>query len=494
VTAALATDVDAPAPGEPRTGQPDARRGAAATLLVAATTAAYVAVTLRWVVAPIGLSHDGRNTAMFGLAARAMARLGPVRSHAGAVLADGNGSYAHHPPSLVWAIRAVQAVVGDAPWTARLPTFLASVAVIWLLFRLLQDLGVRSWPAAVATTVAVANPIFLLYGWMTDTPMWSLPFALVATRVWVRAGRGTSARHDVGVAIAAAAMCGLAGWQAVLWCGLLVLAGWRDRRSTAGAIAGGLALGLAASVLWIAASPAGVAGLVDSFTTRTTGEGQGLTMREALTANATYLRDLWSPLVLVGGPVALWFAARDVRVRRLLAVAVVGVLGYSVLFWDAAGFHDYWNLWAVVPVALAFGAALERIADTRGRALVAGALAAALLVVAIARPSDARARLEVGHRLGQVVATTSLPDDQPRWLLASLSGTETWISYVADRRVQVLDDRATLRSIAAAHPAWRIVIPCRTPGRDTCGEMGRGGRVVNGVAVTTASAALAGLG
>jgi hypothetical protein len=449
---------------------------------------AYVGLTVRWLVAPLGLSHDGRNAATFASAARGMRRLGLGGSRLGSVLADGNAPYAHHPPSLVWAIRAVQAVAGESPWTARLPTWLASIAVIWLLHRLLRDLGLGAWSAAIGTTVAVACPMFLLFGWMADTPMWSLPAALVATRCWVRAGRRTDGPSDGAVATAAAAWCALAGWQAVLWCGLLVVLGWRDRRVLCRRLAWGLAGGLAVTVAWIAASPDGLAGLVEGFSTRAAGTGQGVAPVDAIRANLGYARELWSPLVLVAGLPASWLAARDRRVRRTLAVAVVGVVGYAVLFWEAAGLHPYWNLWAVVPIALAVGSAVDRMATTAARRSLCAAAALAMLAVAPLAPSESRAHLEAGGRLGEVVARTALPAGQPGWLLSGLPGSETWISYVSDRPVTVIDDRAELDRLAVVHPGWRVVLPCRTDGRDRCAAMGRDGAVVNGVAVTTVDA------
>jgi 4-amino-4-deoxy-L-arabinose transferase-like glycosyltransferase len=463
-----------------------ARRPALA--LVAVVTVAYVAVTTRWLVAPLGPSHDGRNTATFALAARAMARLGLVGSHAGSVLADGGGSYAHHPPSLVWAIRVVQALAGSAPWTARLPTFLASVAVIWLLFGLLRDLGLHPVAAAVGTTVAVANPMFLLFGWMADTPMWSLPFALVATRTWVRAGRGPVTRRSMSVAILAAAACGLAGWQAVVWCGLLVVIGWRDRRPTAIRIALGVALGVGGTIVWIAASRTGLGGLADSFSTRSAGSGRGLGVGDALSANWGYLRELWSPVVLVGGLVALWCAWRDRRVRRLIVVAVVGVVGYAGLFWEAAGFHPYWTLWAVVAVAIAFAAAADALSQVRWGVVAATSVALVCAVLAPLTPTDAQAALDQSARLGAVVAAAPLAPDQPGWLLSSMPGSESWMSYVSDRPVRDVGRRATLLRLAADHPAWMMVLPCRYPAADRCAAMGRGGTVVNGVAVNRLSA------
>lgn len=435
----------------------------------------------------MGLSHDGRNTAVFALASRSMRRLGLSDSHWGALLANGNGAYAHHPPLLVWLIGLVELIFGEGGWVVRLPTVTASVAVIWLLYGLLRDLEVEATVAVVAVACAVSNPMFLLYGWMADTPMLALPFALVATRSWLKPQR-RGARWIAGLSGFA---CGLSGWQAVMWCGLLVLAG--SPRSTTrlrrlvGWLAAGLGVGLAVTVGWIAASPLGVGGWLDSFATRAAGKDPLFGPMDSLEGNLTHLLDLWSPVVLVLVPVAAVLAWRAKRHRRLLAVLWVGVVGYAALFWQASGLHDYWGEWGVAAVAVTIGlgadrwcrvATLARISPLRCCGVVA------VLVVALGplQPSEARVGLEAGGRIGRLVEAGTLAPDQPGWLVARLPGTEVWISYMTDRRVEVVDSRSRLEELARSHPSWRIVLPCRDDVSDWCGSVSS---VVMGVAVTT---------
>jgi 4-amino-4-deoxy-L-arabinose transferase-like glycosyltransferase len=480
----------------------DGRRGAAG--LVGAVTVAYTALTVRWVVAPIGLSHEGRNTAMFALAARAMSRLGLTGSRAGSVLADGNGYYAHHPPMLVWALYLSRALFGSHPWSDRLPTFLASLAVIWLLFGLLGDLGLRPLAAAIGTTMAVANPMFLLYLWMADTPMWSLPFALLATRCWVRlrAADQKNRGRDTVLLTVAVVLCALSGWQAVMWCGLLALAAWRHGRRLSLRMMAALGIGLVVSVAWITLSPAGIHGLVDAFDGRAGGLGQDLPLPNALANNWTYLLDLWSPIVLVAGPFALWWAWRDQRVRRVLMVALVGVVGYGALFWEAAGFHDYWNSWGVVIVALGFGAGADAVLSRSGHqdparvprlAAVLAGVAVLAFAIAPLQHTDTEAHLTEGIALSRAIAATPLPADQPAWLLSALSGSETWISYDSDRPVRRVSTRAGLLRLADQHPDWVMVVPCVLNGHDRCAQLAVGGHVVNGVAVNRLSRIVANL-
>jgi hypothetical protein len=258
----------------------------------------------------------------------------------------------------------------------------------------------------------------------------------------------------------------------------------------------GLAVGLAVSIGWILLSPAGVAGLLDSFGGRAGGLGQDLPLPAALKNNWTYLTDLWSPVVLVGGLFAARLAWRDGHVRRLLVVAVIGVVGYAAIFWEAAGFHDYWNSWAVVIVAVAFGAAANYLmarnedADpphaSRNAALLVGVALLALAWAPFDR-ADTQARMEEGIDLGRVVADTRLPADQPGWLLSALSGSETWISYASDRPVRRVATRATLLRLERSHPDWLMVVPCNLDGEDRCPALAVGGAVVNGVAVNRLS-------
>jgi len=162
----------------------------------------------------------------------------------------------------------------------------------------------------------------------------------------------------------------------------------------------------------------------------------------------------------------------------VLAVAVVGVVGYAALLWQAAAIHEYWNLWGLVPVGLAVGLAVDQIPQRR----VAVAVAALAVTVAPLGGADARGELAAGAELGAVVARVELPRDQPGWVLAGLPGSDTWVAYATDRPVLAAGSLDELRRLAARHPRWWALVPCRLAAADRCAAVGPSATVVLGVA------------
>ena len=96
------------------------------------------------------------------------------------------GTYANHPPLIYWSIAATESVLGERPWATRLPTILAALATIPLLFSVIRRAGIMPLPAAAGVAVAVSNPLFSIYGWIPDTPMLALPLGLATLLAWQR--------------------------------------------------------------------------------------------------------------------------------------------------------------------------------------------------------------------------------------------------------------------------------------------------------------------
>ena len=461
-----------------------------ATVWVGLITVAYAAVSLRWITGPVGLSQDGENLGVFAMGSRAMRDIGIANSRGGSVLALGNGSYAHHPPLLVWSTYLSEAAFGVHPWTARLPTACAAVAVIWLLYGLLRDLRLGSWPAAIGVTVAVASPIFLIYGWMSDTPMLALPFALAIARWWVRVGRDDLPLPVPTTVVVVTTLGALAGWEFSWWCAVFVVAAIWGRQHTPSRLAfsrligGGVVLGLAVTAGWVAASPTGMHGLIDAFSTRT-GLGATTNVDTALRDNLTFAARLTVPLALALLPFAVWLAARDRRSRQLLLLTAIGFGGYAAIFWQASSLHDYWNEWSVVPVAIAFAAAAAAAighAQRRHWSYPVGAVVAVAMACAVwgpLMPSEAQAQLTNGARIGRELAATTLPSDQGAWLVSGLPVPEAWVSYVSGRPFQAVDTPAALAHVAVMHPNWWIIAVCG----DRCVAMSQGGRRVENVVI-----------
>jgi len=449
--------------------------------IVGGLVAIYVVTTLPMVTAPVGLSHDGQNTGVFALGARALRQLGGSASSYGAMLAQGNGPYAHHPPSIVWATALSESILGAHPWSTRLATFLGSIAVIVLLYRLARVLGLDSISAAVGTCVAVGNPMFFTYAWMLDTPMWSLPFALALIIRWVRPSAAPSTRRDAIITSALAAMCALSGWEATLLCGALVVVTATQRSKgtarfrTVVPIVFGTAVGFAVTFAWIAASPQGIAGLFDSFVARTGESAHAVSpsIGDSVTAQFQWTTDVWLVPVLMALPSMAIAAWRDRRTRLVAGVLGGLVAVYGALFWQAASIHDYWHFWAVVPIAIGAAALASRL-RTRTPGL---AMTAALLVVALAAPvwtatgrSHSQTDLRAGWAVANLMARTPLAPGQDHVVLGGLGQPWSWASYANSLDIEGLVGRGDLRRLTAQHPGWMVVVGCWTI-RSTCTQL-----------------------
>lgn len=453
--------------------------------VVAGLVAFYVVLTLPMVTAPVGLSHDGQNTGVFALGARALRQLGWSSSNFGASLAQGNGTYAHHPPSIVWATALSESILGTHPWSSRLPTYLGSIAVIVLLYRLARVLGLDSISAAVGTCVAVGNPMFFTYAWMLDTPMWSLPFALALLIRWIRSSATSSKPRDWALTGGLATMCALSGWEATLMCGVFVAVTAFQRskgptrfRSVAPIVVG-TAFGFAVTMAWIAASPEGVAGLMDSFVARTGESAHAVSpsIGDSITAQYQWTTDVWLVPVLVMVPAMAVAAWRDRRTRLVSAVSGGLVAMYGVLFWQAASIHDYWHFWAIVPITIGAGALACRL-RTRMPGLV---VTAALLAVALAAPvwtatgrSHSQTELRAGWDVANLIARTPLASGQDHIVLGGLGQPWSWASYANSLDMEGLVGRGDLRRLNAEHPEWMMVLGCWTI-PSTCAQLRRDG-------------------
>ena len=127
--------------------------------------------------APFADSDEGINGAVWGAATRSLREQGIVDSRFGGVRLDGS-KYATHPPLLVAETAAIEAVVGEHPWSTRAAAWLGALATIPLLFALIRSLGLDEVTAAAATVGVLACHMFFVYGPMLDTMVIVFPFAL----------------------------------------------------------------------------------------------------------------------------------------------------------------------------------------------------------------------------------------------------------------------------------------------------------------------------
>ncbi len=436
-------------------------------------TAAYVIITLPMVTAPFGMSHDGRNSGVFALAGRALRDLGPIDSHWGAVLAQGGGSYAHHPPLLVWLTALTDAGPGGPSLAVRLPTWLASIAVILLLNRLLRHLGCSPVAAGVAVGVVVANPMFITYAWMLDTPMLALPFFVAVLDRWIRSRNGETLSPTITALLALA--CGLSGWQATFGCLVLFVVGavpWPGRmlsrsvRRASWTIGRTAVVGAGISFAWIAQSPDGLNGVRESFEQRVGagGPGHSATVGSAIATQARTAGEVWLLATLLIAPLLAVAAWRDRRTRMALVVSSVTVIGYGLAFWQASTIHDYWHLYAVVPLALGAAATADHLMarsrhPRRTSALMIGITAGALLWVALTG-SPARTELESGWAVADLIASAPIPPDQDRLPIAGIAEPLGWTVLDNGRTIDQVPGRTALADLAERHPDWQVVVGC----------------------------------
>ena len=111
-----------------------------------------------WIAAPPGDSHEGRNAAVWGLAARAL-RDHPIESRLGGRRPDGK-AYADHPPVIVLAA-ALTTVPGEGGIALRVPSIVASLAAIALMLALLRRLGYSPLAAGIGVVLMGTSAMFL---------------------------------------------------------------------------------------------------------------------------------------------------------------------------------------------------------------------------------------------------------------------------------------------------------------------------------------------
>ncbi|HEY6531086.1 MAG TPA: hypothetical protein VIY72_02195, partial [Acidimicrobiales bacterium] len=178
-----------------------------------------------------------------------------------------------------------ETILGERPWTSRLPTVAATLASIGLLYAVARGAGIRPIAASFGTAVAFTSPMALLYGTMPDTPIFSLAFGAAILVLWQRAWLGTPAPRLLllGTSVLAA----LSGWEAALLAATaaasLVLLGRSrsDRRRAGISMAIGVAAGTVGTVLWATWAYGSTSVLLDQMVRRSSGAG-GMTPQLAV--------------------------------------------------------------------------------------------------------------------------------------------------------------------------------------------------------------------
>lgn len=389
-----------------------ARNGVVAGAILAVLIGLIVHVS-PWLAAGLGDSHDGYNAAMWGLGARGAVE-DPIGNRLGGIHPDGF-EYANHPPLLVWSLIPVTAVADGSALGLRLVPLLASIAAIGMLAALLIDAAFSRFATAGGILLAGSTAMFLSFGAMVDTPVLGLPFALGAIWVGQRSWQGRP--PPTWLAVAAAALAAIAGWQAFLAAALAaVFAAVIGRKSqverrAAGALACGAAGGLAVDLVWTWWVYGGLTELLDQGISRSEMDTGSWFSQQV--ENATNLFGPFTIAILLGGAIILIVRPQLVSdatnsdkteddhgqladgsganrsARPLFLLMTLVVIGYALLFRHGAWAHSYWNYYGIALIGVAT-AVLLQVADrsTRSfspvaRMLVLALVTASTIVVAV---------------------------------------------------------------------------------------------------------------
>jgi hypothetical protein len=444
--------------------QPAPRDGASwPVALIAVFALAFLAVGHQRLTMPFGDSHDGRNGTQWGLGSRALREEGVLRSHLGADLVAGGVrvAYTDHPPLIYSETAAAEALAGEHPWATRLPAWLGSLVAVGLCYRLLRRCGVGAPAAAIGTVLGFGCPMFGAYGLMNDPWIVGLPWGLAILLLWQEQRTGAPVRWP---AIAAVALVGaLTSWVNVILLALLALIelvarARRRRRDVLAPIAIAGAIGIALTVLWVAWAHGGsVNSLLSQAGRRSSGSADHMTPALLVTYLRSYWVDTFTPWQLALAIPVLVAAWLQPRTRPVFGVALGTVAIWVMAFSDGAAHHDYWAYWLVVPLAIGFAAAADRVlarASTQTTAIIA-AFATVVGIVGFQLPRTIPQTLRHDARAGAVLlaARERIPPHQAYvWYLGDIVQVPYWIAYPFHRPAARLVNLRAVDELASAEP------------------------------------------
>jgi hypothetical protein len=365
-----------------------------ATLAVAILLVGYDAERLS---APFGPSHDGFNAALYMNGGRAIVEEGFLASRLGGTSHTMTGDrvvYAHHPP-LVYLADAVAFGITSTELSARLPAIASSYIALVLLAFLLAACGLSSGAASVGLSAAFATPMFLMFGAMSEPHILGLAPMTALILLWQRNRCGQRVPSwMIGVVTAIAT---ITSWQAALCAGIIgvtLLLLDRNRPAAAAALAG-CAVAAILVGLWILWAYDGDGREFMARAMHRLGTGTG---RVSFLQMGRRQVEFFNDLFPVGGWLMVPIAALglfDRRTRAPVAVSLGTVVGYGLLFRNAAYDHNYWLYCILLPLTLGAAVAADGVTRTLSRKARLGyaphAIAIALLVIfglTLGRPSQ----------------------------------------------------------------------------------------------------------
>ncbi len=448
----------------------DSTRRRDALGVAVAVGVALVLVILAWprIAAPFGDSDEGINGAVWAANSRALRDDGPIESRLGGRRSDGT-AYATHPPYIVVSTALAETVAGEHEWATRVPAWLGTLAAVALLYFLARKTGVSPIVAAAAAGATALTPMVFTYGFMLDTPVVSLPFGIAVLTVWYlqwRAPAGKFAWHPLAIG-GLCLFAALAGWQAAILTGLagvtLLVRRFRGREHAVAEampfLIGGV-LGITLSLSWTWWVYGDFATLGDKFFRRS-GESNSVGVGDMVSFQIPWLLQLLGlGIVGLGSCVAaLW----DRRFRPLAAMSLGIVILYAVIFRQAAAGHQYWNYWAVIPTAVGFAWAFDRLSrDLPARAAVpvfAIACLAMGVVNLVVLDDEALRYINDGREVAELVVAHPLPANQTHaYYVGQAYRPDAWLSYYTGRPPLQLASSDELDALAAQSPDTVVVV------------------------------------
>jgi hypothetical protein len=437
-------------------------------VLLGATAALFLLVSAPLITAPFGDSDEGINGAVWSTNSRALREAGPIDSRLGGRRLDGS-EYATHPPYIVISTAIAETVAGEREWASRAPAWIGALASIGLLYVVVRRAGVSTAAGAAAVAATALTPMLFTYGFMLDTPVVSLPFGIAVLLAWHqrwRAPAGERAWHPLAVGVLCAAAA-LAGWQAAVLTGLagLVLLiralrgdahPWREALPF---LIGG-AVGVALSLSWTWWVYGDFSTLGDKFFRRS-GESNTVGLGDMVSFQIPWVVQLLGVgIVGLGACIAaLW----DRRMRALAAMSLGIVVLYAVAFRQAAAGHQYWNYWVLIPTAVGFAWAFERlrrdVPARAGWAVLTGACVVIGVVNLAVLDDEARRYIDQGYEIAELVIDQPRPADQEEIAYVGQSfRPDAWLSYYTGLHPVPLRTTEDVVALGREHPDHQVVV------------------------------------
>lgn len=446
-----------------------------ARALLVALGVLFLVVAMPRITGPIADSDEGINGAVWGYDSRSLRELGPIESRLGGHRID-DSLYASHPPLIVIETALGEQILGEHPWSTRLPAWAGVLASIVVLFALLRSLKLDPVLAAAATVATVGCNMVFVYGPMLDTMVVAFPFGLAVAMVWYRQWIRATEPAWWLVLLLGTVAC-LASWQATFLVGLCAVSTAARIRSDRQAVRRALPyvaaviIGTVLSLAWARWTYGSFEVMADKLGRRTGGE-------DVTIASMAAFQIPWLSQLLGLGFLA-WVACavslRDARYRPIAGLSLATVIGYAVILKEGSGGHQFWNYWGLLPAAIGIAYVFEAI----GRVLAPSArsarglrdavlIGAAVLVVVVnlTRPNQAGDLIQAGTVPYELVRDVTLAPGQTELpYLAEPHRPDDWLTYNDLPTGAPLLDEQALRDLAREHPDHVVLVlgTCASP-------------------------------